>query len=551
MAGKERQNESLPACVTEYINLVVRKIKYRRKVRQEVRQELMDHFADALAEYQTDPQRQQAAEKLIAEFGDPKTLATLIRRGKKRCRPLWKKAIIRCFQAVGLFVILFCFYTWWFVSGTPTIRVDYVAQLNQISRPEVTDEDNAWLHYEKAIELYVEPDDSIKDQIRILDKKQEGYKDFSQFTEAEQEKLLEWIKQNEPAWNEYVKGSQKTYCWIKYEAKDGWVLNIILPELGKLRGLTRMGIWQARLLTNQGQLDEAFEICLTHIRTGKHFQKEKCFLIMQLVGIAISKIGHNEIMALSTQTNIIPIKLIQIQKQLENIYKGNYPLVDIEGERFFFLDTVQRVFTDGGIGGGHLIPGEIMKIMDEPDGSDEKIDELMLYTAGGMIHMRRNETMKLGNQLYDEIEKQVKLTPYETYRKNINTEQKIKTLSEYRCFLVRYMVPALSRVGALAFEGKATHEATLTVLALRRRQMEKGTYPEELKPLVDEGYLQKLPDDPYSDGILRYEKREDDFTLYSLGRNFADDDGVQHPEVNFEWGDPEKVGDRVFWPVSQ
>jgi len=141
------------------------------------------------------------------------------------------------------------------------------------------------------------------------------------------------------------------------------------------------------------------------------------------------------------------------------------------------------------------------------------------------------------------------MKPYEKYENNIYIGKKINELS-YKYYFVRHFMPALERAGALFFEGKATHEATLTVLALRRRQMEKGAYPEKLDELVTYGYLRQLPEDPYSDGLLRYEKRGDNFILYSLGRNFVDDGGVQHPEKNFEWGDEGKIGDRVFWPVS-
>jgi len=451
---------------------------------------------------------------------------------------------------VGLFIILFCFYTWLFISGTPTIRVDYVAQLNQISRPEVADEDNAWPHYEKAADLYVEPDESIKDQIRILDKSQEGYKDFSQFTEAEQKALLEWMEQNQPAWNEYVTGSQKRYCWIRYQAENNCMLDVITPKLGHLRGLTRLAIWQAWIHFNQTQTDKALELCLVILRVGNHLQKEKGTIVGQLVGLGISKIGYSELISLSQQTDVTLSKWEQIQNELETLYKSGYPLMDVASERLFFLDIIQRVFTDGGIGGGHLLPNEMLEKLIGVGNNYEETEERVRLIGLGLIHANREETIKKANAIYDLLEKISKMTPYEIHKENINYEKEIQHLS-YRYFLVRTLIPALQRVGELSFRGKAMHEATLTVLALRRRQMEKGAYPEKLEELVTEGYLRQLPEDPYSDSILRYEKRGDDFILYSLGRNFVDDGGVQHPEVNFEWGDIDKVGDRVFWPVSQ
>ena len=41
-----RYQMKLPTCVEEYINLIVKKMRYRRKVRRDVRKELTAHFED-------------------------------------------------------------------------------------------------------------------------------------------------------------------------------------------------------------------------------------------------------------------------------------------------------------------------------------------------------------------------------------------------------------------------------------------------------------------------------------------------------------------------
>ena len=81
----EKTNQSdLPQVAVEYIDSVIKAMKYRKKVRAEVRKELTAHFADALAGCEADEEKQQVAEELIAEFGDVKLLAKLMRRAKKR-----------------------------------------------------------------------------------------------------------------------------------------------------------------------------------------------------------------------------------------------------------------------------------------------------------------------------------------------------------------------------------------------------------------------------------------------------------------------------------
>jgi hypothetical protein len=46
--------KNLPDCVCEFVRVVIKKMRYRRKVRQDVQDELTAHFEDELKEYKTD-----------------------------------------------------------------------------------------------------------------------------------------------------------------------------------------------------------------------------------------------------------------------------------------------------------------------------------------------------------------------------------------------------------------------------------------------------------------------------------------------------------------
>ncbi|MHC4728108.1 MAG: hypothetical protein ACYS17_12870, partial [Planctomycetota bacterium] len=79
--------QNLPSCAVEFIKQVLKKMRYRRKIRRDVQAELAAHFVDELKDCATDEDKQQKAKQLIADFGDVKLLAVLLRRAKKRCRP--------------------------------------------------------------------------------------------------------------------------------------------------------------------------------------------------------------------------------------------------------------------------------------------------------------------------------------------------------------------------------------------------------------------------------------------------------------------------------
>ena len=108
MNTNEEKKQGLPSCITEYITRIIQKMRYRRKICQEVMEELTGHLEDELRDDDSIQEKDKRAQELMAEFGDARMLATLMRRAKKRCRPLWKKAIIRSVQAgvvlLGLFI---------------------------------------------------------------------------------------------------------------------------------------------------------------------------------------------------------------------------------------------------------------------------------------------------------------------------------------------------------------------------------------------------------------------------------------------------------------
>jgi len=694
MASKHDKGnlQNLPASAAKFIKLVVEKMRYRRKVRQDVQAELAAHFEDELKGCASDKEKEQKAQKLITEFGDMKLLAVLLRRAKKRCRPLWRTVVARTFQAVGIIIVLFCVYTAWFITGKPAISVDYLALLNQMSQPELRDEDNAWPHYEKAINMYIEPvkdgvvqefidfrykpgqlekvlrftDLSQDEQTQVLQWIQQNQKHWDNLS-AEQQKVIlkcfeynwvpifkklylpyrvtpfksmtnhivedikekkqvtepyhtvavrpehtdfpdaeltDWIKQdkipanyleavsvavlnewmkrykelpanvrgpltdteyeyigpwvskNEAAWQEFVAGSSKSYCYREYKYdpshEEKWLLGVLLPHVSTLRSLARLGIWQARIDIHKGQVQQALEDYLAVARAGRHWQG-KGTLIEQLVGIAISALAHEEILHITATQNLSAIDLKHLQQQLTQIYPQGYPLVNIEGERIGFMDTVQHVFTGGGPGGGHLVPSKWIQLSDQSKYVAER--ELKIFmplsTAASMVHARRDETVAKFNEIFGKLTENAKMSPCERHRRNVDSDNIILTLPKYRYFLIHFLLPAFDRISDLGYRSKTLHEATVTILALKLWRLEKGEYPANLDELIAAGFLKELPMDPYSNKPLIYRKTNDDFILYTVGSNFTDDEGQSGKDSqgrSRKWMDN---GDTVFWPVPE
>ena len=276
----------LPVCAEEYIKLVIKKMHYRRKVRQDVQEELTAHFEDELKDCKTDEDKEQKARQLIAEFGDIKLLAVLLRRAKKRCRPLWRTALLRSFQALGIIILYFiiCFVP--LLVGRPTISVNYVDWLNELVRGGRDEADNARPYYEKAIELYV-----INPQNWLVDNRKIWSTDFN---DTELNVLSDWLTANKGAINALREGSRRPDFWNEYQS-DETELNKDLVEnaMEILPGYRRLAFAmqsQIRYEMEKKDIENALSDCVALIKLGGHLQGHG-LLIEQMVGIAIETLG--------------------------------------------------------------------------------------------------------------------------------------------------------------------------------------------------------------------------------------------------------------------
>jgi hypothetical protein len=245
-------------------------------------------------------------------------------------------------------------------------------------------------------------------------------------------------------------------------------------------------------------------------------------------------------------------ELTHLQRELAAVYPQSYPLLSLEEQRLVFADVVQHLFTDGGPGGGHLIPAKTAQVMtmitDMPGARDSA--PALNWRALSFLHAGRDETLAKAREIFDLQDKFVRMSPYE--RRVLGGTQAdvvFESRPQLKYALVQTLVPAVDRAADLAFQAKVLHEATLTVVALQRYRLEKGSYPAALDELEQAGYLDPLPADPYGKGLLDYKMTGDGFTLYSVGPDFSDDGGQSGTDRQ---GRPQmwaNRGDTVFWPV--
>jgi hypothetical protein len=560
---KESYLQNLPACAAEFIKLVIKKMRYRKKVREDVQAELTSHFEDELQSCKTDEEKEQKAQRLIENFGDVKLLGILLRRAKKRCRPLWRTVVARTFQTIGVLILCFISYCIYISLGKPTINVNYVEETTRLARPVADESLNAAPIYQKAIDAYKEPplveDETRAKKISLLEAIARRDKNWvADLTEEELTLLKQWLSDNAEASEFFKQASEKPHCWWKREAKDNLVMAVLLPELSPLRNLTKMMVWQAKLKAYDGHIEEAFDDLLACYRAGRHFKGPR-LLIEQLVGMGIQNLSTQNVLVILSNQKVDSQLLKNLQIRLEKLMAEDTYTINYQTERFCVLDFLQRCYTNNGRGSGHMIPRQLKSLGSDFIGiggvgaPDSAIND-STYLALAMVSANRGEISREFEKIYSTAQEWAYKTPWQLHEEKVDWDMGLvnwSTLKQARYWPVSVLIPALGRVSEISYRLSLDVKSTLTVIALLRYRQDTGNYPESLDDLVSAGYLKHLPMDPWSDKPLVYKRTDGGFMLYGVGSNFKDDGGQV---VRDDKGRIKKYadeGDWVFWPVPK
>lgn len=541
--------EHLPVSISELINGIIDAMRYRRSVRADVRQELTDHFTDALAFCENELEKQKRIGELIAEFGDIKLLGALIRRGKKRCRPLWRTMVARAFQFFGICFLLLILYIGWFFTGKPVISTDYLEILNQQVKPVADDSQNAWPFYKQAAEKYVKCENEDFDFHPASP---------SPFTRSEQDLLVirQAITNNQESFELIRQGNEKPYYWQIYRIGEGQneLLEMLLPHLSDYKKMTYLMCWQGLLNAKQDDFGIAFSNLLDVYSFGQHLRGQKTTLIEQLAAMGIEGISINtlRIILAKYDEQIDTALLNSVREQFAVMIADTNFALDFDSEKIFIYDEAQRCFTESRFGISHLY---LPRLKDLGSATGD-----IIVTAFGMrpfhilfTHPDKEQTLEDIRRFYSEIEKIGTLTPASIKSKGPEADAVLEEVIKKNVFL-NILLPAVIKVNQMAWRSRTESEAMLVILAVTQYQKEHGRFPDSLDVLVDKGLLNEVPIDPYSDKALVYRTTHDGFTLYSAGYNFIDDGGMQG-EYEGTHKNPQSRrwtndGDAIFWPVQ-
>ncbi len=579
----------LPKEVDALIRITVKRSKLWANERAEIARELIAHAQDAL-------EAGRAGQEIASTFGDPKRIAKLMGRSMKRKRPLYWRAYRNMKRATGvLILVLIVGYSSLavrFYMGKPEIKRNFIAELN--ARDAGYSEDQkAWgvLHavYEDWQEwsmllldeqmLRPSGDDPAYDGITIgvlsLGMMKPGHPEYQETADL--------LRSFEPKLHQYREAAKrpilgKPYTFdVSHREPDGGVrMQEVLPSddpaeqpefshlglgwAGELRHMVNVLAFDAEIASEEGDADRVIEN-LVAIANLARLSSDQPGIISRLVGLAILEQQCQLVVEIIEQGEV-SFGADQMSRLAHSLSAagGDWGM-NLDTERWFFDDFLQRIYTDDGRGGGRITPEGVQRLgglvgrtgWSENDQGGQ-LSKVMIGVTGpiSMVALGdRLEEQSLYDAMLDKIRRGLAGRP-ELIAEMRTTHGLIGEQAESgglgQMFSPAQLIsPALADLMDVGYRIRMKGEAVQTLLAIETYRIEHNELPRTLDDLVPQ-YIPSVPEDFMNPGQgVRYVRFADGYMIYSIG-NDGDDDGGADPVATGRLRDEQLISKRFVAP---
>ena len=309
--------------------------------------------------------------------------------------------------------------------------------------------------------------------------------------------------------------------------------NAILPHLALHKSMAVQLRTRAAARVAAGDTAGAAEDIDTMFRLAE-LTGEDPTLIGYLVRVAIQNIASGAFWDGTSQHAWSEAQLVAFQQRFAALKQRDALVQAFRGERLFGKTTFELMRQ------GRLDP-EMLGAMDS--GRDGFIGAVM---PKAWLLQNQAYHSRVMDQVVDALQRSdpergigAKGSAWETERIDgwlVDTTR--QRYHPYRIF-THMLLPALAQVHAKADRSLTTARLAMAVAALERHRLANGGYPKALADLVPR-FLPTVPLDPMDGQPLRYRLNADgSFTLYGVGPNHADDNGVfeskQGHDLDWVW----------------
>lgn len=457
--------------------------------------------------------------------------------------------------------------------GQPTIATDYTIPLSAQALAVPADEAGLPL-YAEGSRIMRDEDDADLVAWEATDPGPEWEEDWLADTSATPEdpeawaKLIVYVEERSEAIELIVRATQRPGAGfiaggpvdadiadaIGYEpepppanGEPRMLIDVLLPMLGEYRSYARLLAADARIAAAEGDSARFTRSLLAFPKLARDANEQNT-LINQLVGYAILNLAAEELLAAIERTPEA-ISTADLARLADGFSEGSLPplRVDLSGERDFFADLVQRMYTDNGKGDGHFTAAGSRRVAEAM--SVQPVDGPGASVLLGPFAAGRAEILAEYADLMDQIQAAMDLPVFDdSAMDSVDAyfDAKFKFLDPGR-MMISVMIPATGRLNVNSRTAASTVAAARAAIALELFRRENGSFP---------GSLDELPGGPGAVGAICSFTNEPLVyrppaeargvpTLYSIGRDMTDHSGTpMDPDIGTR--DPDY--DLVFLP---
>lgn len=559
--------EALPAPIASLILRTVRRTRLWRLEKVDVAKELIAHFRDALAAHQSVGAGAPAldvSQRLIADFGEEKQAARLIRRAKRRQRPLVWHAWRRTLQAAGgLTAVLLVTYAalairYW--TGEPKITHDYLADLNTKALA-VPPEEAAWpVHRDALLSLNVPKEWwGAKNTTLWRRPGEAGWSDTAAFLREHADAIarlregsrrpglgivvgVSWDASNEPLF-----GGAPELDKLSQGGISAPTLAVLMPHVQWLKRAATLLHADAFLAAEQGDGARAAADVDAMLRIARQL-REHDLLIADLVGVSIVAFASGTAASLAADypDALGERSLREMGASLVRATDADLR-VRFDGERRLMLDLLQRMYTDDGAGDGRPARQyeEAMAALGDSPWHDRAFAAAvgpasMLAQAGRKDMLREYDRMLALTQARA-------ATPLWMLDDSAGAEPfgDRGWLGSTRYSLIDVIWPAMGTAARQSHLAAQQRDGARLGIAIELFRMANARYPSALSELQPE-HIESLPLDVYDGKPIKYAiTAEGKPLLYSIGNDRADNGGRLHLTID---GQPDNSSPMRWMP---
>ena len=534
----------LPPECRGVIERVVRRTRLWPLEKADVCRELIAHFADGLAAGADEASLRRA-------FGDERSAARLIRRAKRRQRPVISRVVGRAAQAgqalLAVGGMAYGVMALRYYDAEPVVKRDYVAELNAAAM-RVPEEERAWPIYREAL-LPMRP----------------------LFPRTVRYATLSAAEPHWSVWPESVRRIEE--CRSSIEALRraaampglGYVANgRVAPEDAALLGaasrdkaplppgaIPMVGTIMT-LYLSELQI-AAIALRLDALAAATEGDGERVAAdVAAIVGVAFHAreipLYINQLVAASMVRRASRVAAVSVWSYPESLSDDNLRSMaaalsraslslDVRAEKAPLDDFIQRVYSDDGAGRG-VVTAAGMRLLDTLEDStltstpEQRVLASVADRVFGPLQVvgmaERSSLQAVADKLFDAAQADADeplIGNGGGRMERLKASIEASPLGKTRYALLLLLMPTLKNVALSAGEDAMWRDAALLAIALERYRRRDGHWPATLADLTPD-LIPTVPIDRYDGGQIRYMLRDGAPILYSVGPDRTDNGGV-------------------------